>query len=101
MKNPQHWIAGGLVVIGILCFAAVLVLMNRSAGMMMPMPGMYRGMWLIPGTFLVIILALVVVVATGWSGLRRKDALRFCPQCHESVQHQWRYCPYCGSRVGE
>lgn len=101
MKRLQNWIAGGLVAIGVLCFAAVLIVMDRSAGMMMPMPGMYMGMWLIPGMFLAILVFGIGVAAAQWLGYRRKDEFHHCPQCHESVRPQWHYCPYCGSRVDQ
>ena len=98
MNRPQNWIAGLLVVVGILCFVVVSLGLYRSPGMM-PMSGMLVGMWIIPAMFLFVLAVAIGIGVTRMLGSRRDDASRRCSECHEHVEHHWGYCPYCGSPI--
>jgi len=60
-------------------------------------------MWLIPVSFLVLIVLGAVWLAralTGSGGWKSNTlATQLCPNCEKSVRTDWRNCPYCGTLI--
>lgn len=86
----------------------------RSWGMMGP--GMHGGwgfgsfgwfgmifMWLIPVSFLVLVVLGIIALVQALSASTNQDAsaqaTQACPSCGKSVQADWHNCPYCGAAV--
>lgn len=94
MKDKDWWIAGALVIVGLVC------IVGASVGM--------RPMWLSMGSmmmwamFVPWLVFIGLIVAVVWAGLwlvpkaLNASSRHQCPACGARVHTDWRICPHCG-----
>ena len=56
-------------------------------------------MWLIPISFLVLIVLGVVWVVQSLSKTTQPPIGRACPNCSKGIQTDWQNCPHCGTAL--